>query len=47
MRVDWEALGEEGQLFVCPDCITQDEQQAMDEDFMDLMDQAHPDADDS
>jgi hypothetical protein len=42
----WEALGDEGQLALCPDCITPEEQQAMDEAIMDLMDQADPDVDD-
>jgi hypothetical protein len=42
----WEAFGDEGKLSLCPDCITPEEQQAMDEVIMDLMDQADPDTDD-
>lgn len=36
---DWEALGEDGAVVVCPDCITPEEQQQMDEQMMDLMDE--------
>ena len=32
----WEALGPDGLAVVCPSCITGEEQQAMDEDMMDL-----------
>lgn len=38
---DWEALGDGGAV-VCPDCITAEEQQAVDEDDMDTADQATP-----
>lgn len=33
---DWEALGKDGQQVVCPDCVTRDEQQELDEDAMAL-----------
>jgi len=36
---DWEALTADGAVVVCPDCITPEEQQQMDEQMMDLMDE--------
>jgi hypothetical protein len=35
---DWEAI-DDGQAVICPGCVTGQEQQAMDEDIMDLMDE--------
>lgn len=35
---DWEALGEDGSLVVCEDCITPEEQQTMDEADMEAVD---------
>lgn len=33
---DWEALGPDGDQIICPGCITGEEQQAMDEDMMEI-----------
>lgn len=36
---DWETLGPEGTLLICPDCITPEEQQSMDDRDMELADE--------
>jgi hypothetical protein len=36
--MEWQALDDEGFLVVCPTCITPEEQQAIDEEPMDLDD---------
>jgi len=43
--LDWEALGDDGLLILCPDCITPEEQQAMDADMMDWLGTELPEAD--
>jgi Zn-finger protein len=40
--IDWEVGEDGGELSVCPDCITPEEQQAMDEVGMALTDELNP-----